>query len=211
MVTLYEILEVSENASDEVIEKAYKVLAKRYHPDLQNVKDKVYAEEKMKEINKAYEILTDTKKRQEYDNELKRIRDREIYIKEQEFLKRAINENKIKEEQNTKDDSSYNMQEHNRYKKYSYKEQQKEEIRNQRDYIRKYMRYLRKMKAEMTIEKIRDFCITILIMIGIVCLLWIIPPTHNMIVDFYENNIIIKTIVDTINNGIKNIKLGLYK
>ena len=35
MITLYEILEVSENASIEVIEKAYKVLAKKYHPDLQ--------------------------------------------------------------------------------------------------------------------------------------------------------------------------------
>ena len=33
--TLYEILEVSENASPEVIEKAYKILVKKYHPDLQ--------------------------------------------------------------------------------------------------------------------------------------------------------------------------------
>ena len=34
--TLYEVLEVSENASAEIIEKAYKVLAKKYHPDLQS-------------------------------------------------------------------------------------------------------------------------------------------------------------------------------
>ena len=38
--TLYEILEVSENASTEIIEKAYKVLAKKYHPDLQDESQK---------------------------------------------------------------------------------------------------------------------------------------------------------------------------
>ena len=36
--TLYELLEVSENASEEIIEKAYKVLAKKYHPDLQEAR-----------------------------------------------------------------------------------------------------------------------------------------------------------------------------
>mgnify|MGYP004462013251 CR=1 FL=1 len=36
--TLYELLEVSENASKEIIEKAYKVLAKKYHPDLQEAR-----------------------------------------------------------------------------------------------------------------------------------------------------------------------------
>lgn len=37
-ITLYEVLEVSENASTEIIEKAYKVLAKKYHPDLQEAR-----------------------------------------------------------------------------------------------------------------------------------------------------------------------------
>lgn len=37
-ITLYEVLEVSENASKEIIEKAYKVLAKKYHPDLQEAR-----------------------------------------------------------------------------------------------------------------------------------------------------------------------------
>ena len=44
--TLYEILEVSENASSEIIEKAYKVLAKKYHPDLQPPEEKSNAENK---------------------------------------------------------------------------------------------------------------------------------------------------------------------
>ena len=50
MTTLYEILEVSENASNEVIEKAYKVLVKKYHPDLQKPEDKEKAEAKMKSL-----------------------------------------------------------------------------------------------------------------------------------------------------------------
>ena len=39
--TLYDILEVSEKASKEVIEKAYRVLAKKYHPDLQTDENKI--------------------------------------------------------------------------------------------------------------------------------------------------------------------------
>ena len=61
----YEILGVSRNAADEDIKKAYRELAKKYHPDL-HPGDKAM-EAKFKEINEAYEILKDTKKREEYD------------------------------------------------------------------------------------------------------------------------------------------------
>lgn len=70
MKDYYEILEVSKNASQEIIEKAYKVLAKKYHPDLQEEQNKKIAEEKMKLINEAYEILSNDNKRKEYDIEL---------------------------------------------------------------------------------------------------------------------------------------------
>ena len=50
METLYDILEVSPKASKEVIEKAYRTLVKRYHPDLQAPENKASAEEKMKQI-----------------------------------------------------------------------------------------------------------------------------------------------------------------
>lgn len=76
--TLYEILEVSEKASPEVIEKAYKVLVKRYHPDLQKESDKKNAEVMMKKINEAYEVLQDAQKRMEYDNNLEEKRKEEI-------------------------------------------------------------------------------------------------------------------------------------
>ncbi len=62
---LYEILGVSPDASEEEIKRAYRRLARKYHPDL-HPGDKE-AEERFKEINEAYEILSDPKKRAEYD------------------------------------------------------------------------------------------------------------------------------------------------
>ena len=61
----YEVLGVSKNATEEEIKKAYRQLAKKYHPDL-NPGDKE-AEEKFKEINEANEVLSDPQKRSQYD------------------------------------------------------------------------------------------------------------------------------------------------
>ena len=62
--SLYETLEVSENASQDDIKKSYRKLARKYHPDVNKQKE---AEEKFKEINAAYEILSDPQKRAQYD------------------------------------------------------------------------------------------------------------------------------------------------
>lgn len=62
----YEILQVSENASEEVIRMAYKALAKKYHPDVFDGDPKI-AEQKMKELNEAYDVLSNQQKRMEYD------------------------------------------------------------------------------------------------------------------------------------------------
>jgi len=62
--SLYETLGVSENSSKSEIKKAYRNLAKKYHPDMN--KDEG-AEDKFKEINAAYEVLGDEKKKAKYD------------------------------------------------------------------------------------------------------------------------------------------------
>ena len=70
MKNYYEILEVNKNASQEVIEKAYKTLTKKYHPDLQPADKKYFAEIKMKDIVEAYEVLSNELNREEYDYRL---------------------------------------------------------------------------------------------------------------------------------------------
>jgi curved DNA-binding protein len=62
--SLYDTLDVSENASADEIKKSYRKLARKYHPDINKSPE---AEEKFKEINAAYEILSDSDKKRQYD------------------------------------------------------------------------------------------------------------------------------------------------
>ena len=102
MKNYYKILEVDKGASDEVIKVAYKSLVKKYHPDLNTGTEQSIAEEKIKEINEAYDILSDPVQREEYD---KTIATKKISADE---LNSIINENiKLKQEINRDQNNNY--------------------------------------------------------------------------------------------------------
>ena len=60
----YEVLGLTKSASTDEIKKAYRTLAKKYHPDLNKAAD---AAEKFKEVQEAYEVLSDPEKKNRYD------------------------------------------------------------------------------------------------------------------------------------------------
>ena len=212
----YEILEVSKNASKEVIEKAYKVLAKKYHPDLQDAENKSIAEQKMKLINEAYEILSDDSKRQEYDNELEQleIEKRERIIQDQEYKKNSNKQNKQKkqyedvyEDENADYESMQEELERQRV------EQERRRIAYEEAQDRAYRNYLRslgyKVKEKWTWKKFIKLMKIIGIIIIVILVIWIFPPTHKVLIETYEQNPIIKSIVDIIGRVIIGIGNGI--
>ncbi len=174
MKTLYEVLEVSEKASDEVIEKAYKVLAKKYHPDLQTPENKETAEGKMKQLNDAYETLSNKAKRAEYDAGLQRLRMEEDLRKQN-----AINQNNVVQTRVVYT-TNPNMQVQNQYRYSDIKMQNEKE------------------RLRIKLINIRDMLIAIIIILAIIGILWLIPPTRELMIEFYEGNFIIKAIVEAI-------------
>ena len=116
MKNYYEILEVDKNASDEIIKVAYKALVKKYHPDLKEGNAKINAEDKIKQINEAYDILSNPEKKYEYDQNLIN----EDISKEQYEI--VLNENmNLKKELNIYRNNIYhNYRQNNRYTKENY-------------------------------------------------------------------------------------------
>lgn len=98
MKNYYEILEVNQKASREVIEKAYKVLIRKYHPDLYSGEKKIYAEKKSKEIIEAYNVLTDEFLREQYDSELEK-EEMDMFTKKFQMDENSI-ENNTRNRQN---------------------------------------------------------------------------------------------------------------
>lgn len=73
MKNYYDILEIKENASIEVIKAAYKTLAKKYHPDNWRGKED-FANQRFVEIGKAYEVLSDETLKKQYDEKLRQVK-----------------------------------------------------------------------------------------------------------------------------------------
>lgn len=206
MNNYYEILEVSKNASKEIIEKAYKVLAKKYHPDLQQDENKKQiAEQKMKLINEAYEVLSDDEKRKNYDLELE---EQAITIERQRYEK----------EQNDRNNEQVYYEEEPELTKKELKKQIKQEKRAQREYreeqeriYRNYMRSLGyRVKERWTWNRFVRTLKIIGIIIVVLLIIWIFPPTHKLLVQTYEENPLIKSIVDILANIIKGLANGIW-
>ena len=115
MKNYYEILEVDKNASNEIIKVAYKSLVKKYHPDLNKSNGINASEDKIKEINDAYDTLSDPIKRSEYDqsllNENISIEQYNLVVQENNRLKMELNN--FKNNYTKYNNSSYNTNYYN--------------------------------------------------------------------------------------------------
>ena len=185
MKNYYELLEVDKNASLEIIEKAYKTLVKKYHPDLQNDNKKTEYEEKLKLINEAFAVLSDSNKRTLYDKNLEQT---EISIDEFNTL---YNENiNLKKEiaflkNNYNKITSSNINQNNQINKNI--------PRNNNIYYGKnYFKY----NFLKTSKDLLAFFITIIIIVFTIFILLKIPVTKNYLLNIYNNNKIIQFFVN---------------
>lgn len=211
MENYYDILEVSPKASKQIIDKAYKVLAKKYHPDVNSENKKEWAEEKFKKINEAYEVISDEQKRAEYDQKLER--EKQQFLIDNENLKaryeKLCEQNEIlrNEIANLKANYPNNIYQNNNIN-------QKKDYSNIQDEInRKVSQSIDKAYYDTYVQRMRDYgykiyhkktlkerakdivsiFITILIVIIVLIILWQIPAVRNYI----ESNKIIKTFIDS--------------
>lgn len=186
----YDILEVNKNASPEIIEKAYKTLVKKYHPDLQDNNLKAEYEEKIKLINEAFEVLSDSEKRKNYDLNLKQT---EFSVEDYNNL---INENlKLKNEINYLKNNLINYK-NNINNNYSENIQQKYDDVINKAYYDAYIQDLKnrgyKIKYKKTFKEYLKSLISLFITIIIFLLIFQIPFIKN----YFFNNELIKLIIE---------------
>ena len=210
MKNYYEILEVSENASQEVIEKAYKALAKKYHPDVQRPNNVKSAEEKFKEIGEAYETLSNKERKEIYDLELSKYKsnsqsnysntDYENLLvhtqeleNELEYLKKEQTYENQKNEaffKNSLDDIKSSLNE-TIQKAYSdaYHDAYINEVGN--------YRYNQKRKSFKTyLKNFIALILTVFIIAIILFILWQIPLIRNHLINLYNDNYLIQLLIN---------------
>lgn len=213
MKNYYEILEVDRKASPEVIDKAYRTLVKKYHPDLQNENNKNLYAEKMKEINEAYDVLSDDYKKTTYDEQLENSlvskTEYEKVIKENSELKHQL-EHQLEQRKTTVYEQPIQEQPQvgntfsnmgrvldNTIKQAyndAYKDAYINDLKN-RGYKIKYKHDL-KYYFKLIIY------IAIIILIGI--LIYQIPPVKSYFTGLYNGNVYFKAIVDIFKNTIQS-------
>ena len=213
----YKILEVDRNASSEVIEKAYKTLAKKYHPDLQESNMKQKAEERLKLINEAYEILSNPDSRAKYDKTLKQDEiSEEDFNRLSEENKNLYNElNNLKHNTNnyynapTNTNSSYeNTKRQTDYQQKQYEEQLEYEKQiqqaKQKAYHDAYIQDLKNRGYKIRYKKTpKDYFknfLALVLTFAILFILWQIPFIKNFFIKLFEDNPLLQAILDLFKN-----------
>ena len=244
IITVYDLLEVKEDASKEEIEKSYLKLVNEYKVDPnQGEETRNQNELILKKLKLAYYILSDDAKREKYDSDLAQKRAEELIknvtVKKEEpkeekveAAKTEVVQNNVQETpkdnvpeaQNIKykkvekqdiyeDESRPEVElsdvEMKKIKKAAEKElkdnikkAQKAEEEYNRAYNEAYNNYLRKMgysvKEPWTWKRVKNLIITILAIIITCTVIWLLPPTRNLLTQIYEENFIVKSLVDIV-------------
>ena len=230
MKNYYEILEVDKKASSEVIDKAYRTLVKKYHPDLQeNGKQKEY-EEKMKDINEAYSVLSDDYKRTTYDEQLQNTTitssEYEKVVEENTELKneleKMITEIQNKEQSNNRFAQNNNYQNIPREQSYQQPRYQndntiynmgsvmQEEIRQATEqaynkayrdaYIKDMKNRGYKIRYKRSLKYYIKLLGCIIVVILIFALIYQIPIVKRFFTELYEENIVFRAIINIFKN-----------
>ena len=197
----YDILQINQNASPEIIEKAYKTLAKKYHPDLQEESNKKEAEEILKEINEAYEILSNPEKKALYDQNLK---DETISNINLNSFNSTTNENPETDINQKKFNEIRKEQQELEYKRQQLQYQEQMEQARQKAYHDAYIQDLKnrgyKIRYKKTLKDYIKGIISIIVVIIVLILLWHVPFIQNFFINLYENNQAIHYVVDIFSN-----------
>lgn len=186
----YEILEVSQNASSEVIEKAYKTLAKKYHPDLQpDEASKKESENKMKEINEAYEILSNEEKRKIYNLELEEEKGAQIERAQSNANNISAEQERLRQEAIRQQQLEYEIQMQEARQK-AYHDAYIQDLKN-RGY---------KIRYKKTFKDYIKSGIALLLTIFVLFLIVQIPFVKEFFVNMYYENEALRALVDAIMN-----------
>lgn len=208
----YEILEIDKNASKEIMDKAYKLLVKKYHPDLQEGEKKDEYEKIIKRINEAYEVLSDQEKRKEYDVSLEETtvskEDFENLYNENQYLKKELNNinlyikknlNTMKNEDNIAQNSN-NIHNTSVDLNTDYEQQINEAIN--KAYYDAYIQDLKnrgyKIKYKKNLKNYFNSFIYLLIVLLILFFIFQIPFIKNYLINLYKENILLNFIINSI-------------
>lgn len=172
MKNYYQVLEVNENASPEVIEKAYKVLAKKYHPDSWPSEKSYWAEDRFKEITEAYQTLSNTELRKSYDmqigiNNSFESKYTDLY-NENEKLKQEVNSMKIRNKSKEYKENSEKNQSTSYFKRYS-------------TTIKNLIHSEINKTQEERSKDLKALLLTIVIISILIFVFWKVPFLHNLI------------------------------